>query len=656
MNEQMPVAEVSEAGAPPPSAWLRWLHSLEDGLLGLVLTALVVLPLTELVSRKLGWKGIKGSSQFILHFTLLVSVLGGAMASRAGRLLTLSSLPSQLKGRWKSGALLFSGAFSVAVSVVLAVAGWQFVQAESATGEIAYGIPRRAFQMFLPLGFALVALRLWWHSAAGWKGRALSLALSAALLGLAMKTPVDPATLLWPALAALTAATVFGAPIFVTLGCAAMILLWTSGRLVSLVPLEHYYLVTDPVLPSLPLFTLAGYFLAEGGASRRLIHVFEAWFGQFRGGPAIVTTLVCAFFTSFTGASGVTILALGPVLMPVLLQAKYSERSALGLVTGAGSLGLLFPPCLPLILYAVIAQRALQNLELPAGASVPEVTINELFLGGVGPGVLLVVLTSWWAIRAGPKGDVERPAFSWRKAGAALAEAKWELLLPVVTLGVLFSGLATTVEAAAVAALYAGFTQVVVHRDLHWRKDVPRVVAECGLIIGGVLLILGVAMGLTKYLIFADVPTAGVEWIQRAIHSKWVFLILLNLFLLAVGCLMNIYSAIVVVAPLVVPMALVFGVDPIHLGIIFLANLEIGFLLPPVGVNLFLSSYRFDKPLGTVVRSVLPMIGVLLVGVLLITYVPPLTTALPKLIKKEPRVALRPNPAAEGQSVEALKR
>src|SRR5262245_41317530 len=225
MNEQPPVAEASGLGAPPRSAWRRWLHRLEDGLLGLVLAALVILPLTDLVSRKLGWKGVKGSRQFILHFTLLVSVLGGAMASRAGRLLTLSSLPSQLKGRWKSGALLLSGSFSVAVSVVLAVAGWQFVQAESATREIAYGIPRRAFQIFLPLGFTLVALRLWWHSGAGWRSLALSLALSVALLGLAMKAPVEPVRLLWPALAALAVATVFGAPIFVTLGGAAMILL-----------------------------------------------------------------------------------------------------------------------------------------------------------------------------------------------------------------------------------------------------------------------------------------------------------------------------------------------------------------------------------------------------------------------------------------------
>jgi tripartite ATP-independent transporter DctM subunit len=644
MNELRPGAEPFEAGTQPLPAWQRWLRSVEDGLLGLVLAALVILPLTESVTRKLGWKGIRGSSDFIQHFTMLISVLGGVMAARSGRLLTLSSLPNQLKGRWKSGALILSGAFAVAVSVVLAAAGWQFVHAESARNEIAYGITRRAFQIFLPLGFALVAVRLWWHSAAGWKGRALSLALSAVLLGLALKTPVAPAALLWPALAALAVATVLGAPIFVTLGGAAMILLWTGGRQVSLIPLEHYYLVTDPLLPSLPLFTLAGYFLAEGGASRRLVHVFETWFGGFRGGHAIVTALVCAFFTSFTGASGVTILALGPVLMPVLLQAKYSERTALGLVTGAGSLGLLFPPCLPLILYAVIAQRTLQSLELPPGTPVPEVTINQLFLGGIGPGVLLVVLTAWWAIRAGPKEKVERPAFAWRDAGAALAEAKWELLLPVVTLGVLFSGLATPVEAAAVAALYAFFTQVVVHRDLHWFKDVPRVVAECGLIIGGVLLILGVAMGLTKFLILADVPTAGVEWIQRAIHSKWVFLILLNLFLLAVGCLMNIYSAIVVVVPLIVPMALVFGVDPVHLGIIFLANLEIGFLMPPVGVNLFLSSYRFQKPMGTVVRSVLPMIVVLLVGVLLITYVPPLTTALPKLLKKNSPPALGPKP------------
>ena len=387
------------------------------------------------------------------------------------------------------------------------------------------------------------------------------------------------------------------------------------------------------MLPSIPLFTLAGYFLAEGGASKRLVRVFQTVLGSFRGGPGIVTALVCAFFTSFTGASGVTILALGGLLMPVLIQAKYSEKSALGLVTGAGSLGLLFPPCLPLILYAVIAQRTIQNLEFPEGAVIPEVSINKLFLGGIGPGFLLVVLTALWAIRAGPKDRADRPAFNAREAVSALWAAKWELLLPVIALGVMLGGLATPVEAAAVSALYAFLTQTVIHRDLRLFKDVPRVMTECGMIIGGVLLILGVAMGLTKFLIMADVPTMGVEWVKGAVHSPWMFLLLLNLFLLVVGCLMDIYSAIVVVVPLIVPMGVAFGIDPIHLGIVFLANLQLGFLTPPVGMNLFLASYRFNKPMSTVIRATVPMMLVLLIGVILITYVPALTTWLPGLVK-----------------------
>jgi len=304
------------------------------------------------------------------------------------------------------------------------------------------------------------------------------------------------------------------------------------------------------------------------------------------------------------------------------------------LVTGSGSLGMLFPPCLPLILYAVIAQRTIQNLELPEGVAVPEVTINQMFLGGIGPGILLVVLTAWWAVRAGPKLVADRPKFDWHEARAALWEAKWELFLPVVVMGVMFGGLATAVEAAAVAALYAAFTQIVIHRDLRPFKDAPRVMAECGMIIGGVLLILGVATGFTRFLIFEEVPTAGVEWIKAAIHSPWVFLLLLNLVLFVVGCVMDIFSAIVVMVPLIVPMGLAFGIDPVHLGIVFLANLELGFLTPPVGVNLFLSSLRFNKPVSTVVRSIIPMLIVLGIGVLLITYVEWMSTGVLRLLGK----------------------
>jgi tripartite ATP-independent transporter DctM subunit len=507
------------------------------------------------------------------------------------------------------------------------------MMSEPADKILAYGIPYRAFHFSLPLGFAAVALRLCWTASNRWTGRGLALLLAALLVFIGVQSPVDPAKLIWPALILLGISTLLGAPIFTILGGAAIILFWGTGRPVSIMSVENYYLVTDAVLPSLPLFTLAGYFLAESGASKRLVRVFQALFAQFRGGPGIVTVLVCAFFTSFTGASGVTILALGGLLMPILIQAKYSERTALGLVTGAGSLGMLFPPCLPLILYAVIAQRTIQNLELPPGTAVPEVTINQMFLGGIGPGILLVVLTAWWAVRTGPKQAAGRSKFDWREAGAALWAAKWELFLPVVVLGVMFGGLATAVEAAAVAALYAAFTQTVVHRDLRPLKDVPRVMAECGMIIGGVLLILGVATGFTRFLIFEEVPTAGVEWIKGAIHSPWVFLLLLNLVLFVVGCVMDIFSATVVMVPLIVPMGLAFGIDPVHLGIVFLANLELGFLTPLVGVNLFLSSYRFNKPMSFVARAALPMMGVLAVGVILITYLPALTTWLPRMVK-----------------------
>ena len=621
------------AGPRPRPLWLRLLISGENALIVLVLALLVILPLAEVVLRKLTHVGIAGSSIFVQHFTLLVGMLGGAIAARDQRLLSLSSLPNQLHGRWKSAGHLFSSAVAAAISVMLCLAGWQFVRAEPADKILAYGIPLRAFQIFLPVGFGVVALRLLWHASSRWSGRALTLLAAATLVWVGLKSPVDPGKLVWPAMSALALATVFGAPLFTTLGGAAMILFWGTSRPLSLMPLEHYYLVTDAVLPSIPLFTLAGYFLAEGGASQRLVRVFQSLVGPFRGGPGIATALVCAFFTSFTGASGVTILALGGLLMPVLIQAQYSERAALGLVTGAGSLGVLFPPCLPLILYAVIAQRTIQNLELPEGTPPPEVTINQLFLGGVGPGVLLVALTAWWATRAGPKHKYDRPAFNGRQAASAVWAAKWELLLPVIALSVMLGGLATPVEAAAISALYAFITQVVIHRDLSLFQEVPSVMTQCGLLIGGVLLILGVAMGLTKFFIMAEVPTSSAEWIKGAIHSPWLFLLLLNLFLLVVGCLMDIYSAIVVVVPLIVPMGLAFGIDPIHLGIVFLANLQLGFLTPPVGMNLFLSSYRFNKPMSYVIRATVPMIFVLLIGVLLITYLPPLTTILPRLLK-----------------------
>jgi tripartite ATP-independent transporter DctM subunit len=377
-------------------------------------------------------------------------------------------------------------------------------------------------------------------------------------------------------------------------------------------------LVINPVLPTLPLFTLAGYFLAEGGSPRRLVRVFYSLFGRFRGGPAIVTVLVCAFFTSITGASGVTILALGGLLMPILSGARYSEKDSLGLMTGAGSLGLLLPPCLPLIVYAIVAK----------------VPIESMFLGGLIPAFVMIVATAVWGVLRGKGGSADRTPFDLREACRALWDAKWELLMPVVAFVALFSGLVTTVQAAAVTAFYAFLVVTVIHRELKIFRDLPRVMSECGLLIGGVLLILGVSLGFTNYLVDAEVPANAVAWATLHIHSPFWFLLLLNLFLLIVGCLMEIYPAIVVEVPLLVPLGAAFGIDPIRLGIIFLANMELGYLTPPVGLNLLMSSYRFRKPVPEVLRATLPVIAVLSVGVLLITYIPILTTALPRWFGK----------------------
>ncbi len=583
--------------------------------LSLILAAMVVLPLAESALRATLATGISGVNSLVQHLTLLVGMLGGAVAARENRLLALATGAILPAGKLRAGGKLFGNAFGAAITALLCAASVRFIEAERASGGIlAYDIPIWVVQLALPLGFAAVALRLLWHASGSWGGRVLAGLISGAVVWAGVQAPWPPESLVLPALVALLAATVFGAPVFTTLGGAALILFWGAGQPVASIPLDHYRLVTNPTLPTIPLFTMAGYFLAEGGASKRLIRVFQALVGQFRGGPAIVTALVCAFFTSFTGASGVTILALGGLLMPILLAARYSEKTALGLLTGAGSLGLLFPPCLPLILYAIIAR----------------ITIEQMFLGGIVPGVLLVAMTAWWGVRQGPKEAAATKVFDAREAARALWDAKWELLLPVVALASLFGGFATPVEAAALTALYAFVVETFIYRDLKILRDVPRVMSECGLLVGGVLLILGVALGFTNYLVDAQVPMRALEWVTASIHSRWLFLLLLNVLLLIVGCLMDIFSAIVVVVPLIVPMGEAFGIDPVHLGIIFLANLELGYLTPPVGLNLFLASYRFGKPLSEVYRAVVPMLLVLLTGVLLITYLPPLTTALPR--------------------------
>jgi tripartite ATP-independent transporter DctM subunit len=599
------------------AGWRRLAAGAETHALALALGAMMLLPLVEIVLRKLLHTGISGETALVQHLVLIAGMIGAAVAARQQKLLAIGSVDMFLKDpRWRAATKALSSVVAATVTTFLCVASVQFVLSERAAAtQLTYGIPVWMVELVLPLGFGVIALRILGNVAGGTRFRVVAVALAALLALVATLPPVAPSRLVVPAFVLLLLATALGAPIFTTLGGAGLILFWGDQSPIGSLTVDHYGLVTNPTLPTVPLFTLAGYFLAEGGASKRLIRLFQALVGRMRGGPAILVALVCAFFTSFTGASGVTILALGGLLMPVLLAARYTENAALGLLTATGSLGMLFPPCLPLIFYAVIAQ----------------VDIKEMFLGGIGPGMLLLMLTAIWGVTQAPRVAAgPRAPFDWHEAGLAFWDAKWELLIPVVALGGMFSGLATPVEAAALTACYAFVIETFVHPDLKLAGDVPRVMAEAGVLVGGVLLILGVALGFTNYLSFAEVPAHAVSWVSATVHSRWAFLLLLNAFLLVVGMLMDVYSAIVIVVPLLLPLGVAFGVEPVHLGIIFLANLELGFLTPPVGVNLFLSSLRFGKPVSQVFRAVVPMTVVLLIGVLLITYVPWMTTALPR--------------------------
>lgn len=574
---------------------------------------MAALPLIEALLRSTAGVGVPGAGPLVQHLTLWVAFLGAALAAREGRLLTLATgelMPRDGWGRW---ARPFAAGVAVLVTLLLARAGLDLVLIErQAGGTFAAGIPTWIAQLVMPLALTVIALRLAWRAGDGWRERLGPWLLMPVALWLGHRPELLEGGPAWPWLLLVVAATVLGGPIFAALGGAAVFLFLADGVPIAAIPAETYRLTVSPTLPAIPLFTLAGFVLAEGGASGRLVAVFRALFGWIPGGSAIVAAVVCAFFTVFTGGSGVTILALGALLYGALEADGYPERFSLGLLTASGSLGLLFPPALPLILYGIVAQ----------------VPIRDLFLGGLLPGALLVALVAAWGAREGWRTGAGRHAFTARAAAEALWAAKWELALPLLVLVAIFGGFATLVEASALAAAYALVIQVLVYRDLRPVADLPRVFHRCTVLLGGVLIILGVAMGLTSYLVDAQVPARLVEWGQSTIESRLLFLLGLNAFLLVVGCLMDIFSATVVVVPLIVPLGVAFGIDPIHLGIIFIANLELGYLTPPVGLNLFLASYRFEKPLLEVWRSVVPPLLILAIGVLLITYLPGLTLAL----------------------------
>ena len=579
----------------------------ERGLAIAALSLMALLPVAELVARQAGLGGVPGSTVFVQHLTLWVAFLGAALAASSDRLLSLSA-NTFLPQRWAVAVRVFASGLCAAIAAALGWASLQFVGSQREGGAVlALGVAKWVAQIVMPLGFALIALRA--VRGAGPRGAQRLAAALFLLLPLALAwapRPEGPLAL-WIGVPVIIAGALLGLPIFATLGGIALLLFWNAGLPVASVPVETYRLVASPVLPSLPLFTFAGYLLVEGGASARLLRVYTAWLGWLPGGLAIATAVGCAIFT--WAGSGVTILSMGGLLLPMLVKARYSERFSIGLINGSGSLGLLFPPSLPVILYGVYSQTA----------------ISTLFVAGFLPGLLMVVMVSGWGVFQAARCDAERARFSFPEARRALWDAKWELAVPLLVLVGLFGGFGTLVEAGAITVVYSFFVESFVAKGISLRRDFPRIALECLTVVGGVLMIIGVAVGLTSYLVAAQVPGMLTDWVALHIHSKYLFLLLLNMVLLVKGSFMDVFSAIIVLVPLITPIAAGFGIDPVQLGIVFLANLELGYLTPPIGMNLCLSALRFKQSMTAVYRATLPVYLILLAGVLLITYVPELT-------------------------------
>lgn len=411
----------------------------------------------------------------------------------------------------------------------------------------------------------------------------------------------------------------FGAPLFSVIVAGALLGFHRTGIDLSVIAIEINRLADMPVLIAIPLFTFAGYVLGESSAPHRLVQVSRLLLGWLPGGLAIVALVACALFTAFTGASGVTIVALGALLYPALKEAGYSDNFNLGLITTSGSLGLLFAPSLPLILYAVVAQQ--MNLGEP-------VRIEDLFIAGILPGLLmLLVLSVWSGWQRRRHVRLPKQKYNAKEVRTILLDAAWELPLPFLVLGGIYTGFIAVSEAAALTAFYVLIVEVVIKHEVKI-VELPHIIRDSMIMVGGIMIILGVSLASTNYLIDAEVPTRAFDLVRSLIDSKWTFLILLNLFLLILGMMLDIFSAIIIMIPLILPIAIGYGINPLHLGIIFLANMQIGYFTPPVGMNLFIASYRFDKPVWDIYKATLPFFFILLIIVLVITYWPALSLAL----------------------------
>ena len=575
---------------------------------------LISFPIFQIIGRYINFFSIPASQEIVQHMTLWIGFVGAVIAARSNKLLSVVREPVFKSMKKVSLPQFFVHIFSLSVVFVLSVSYLKMIQIGfQYPNYIAPFIPTWFAQSIIPLGLILIWYQMILTSSSDFKYRLFVSIFSIipTLILYYWQFPLANPLLLWSKVIFSVILVAFGLPIFILLASLAIFFFlseptdWaTNYDLISTISDSAYRIVVSPTLAAIPIFTLAGYILAESKISDRLIKFFKASLGWLPGSTVLIVVILCAFFTALTGGSGVTILALGAILYPILVHDGYSKRFSLGIITTAGSLGLLFPPSLPAIIYSVTAG----------------INPLELFRQALIPAIFLISIMFFYGLYMLPKNKkVEK--FNFKNSYSYAKIAKWEIAIPLLIVISLFSGFATLVESAALLVLYVLTVELYIFKDVSF-KDLPKIIIDCSTLVGGVIIILGFAMGFTGYLVDAQIPLKILNFVQSTISSKIIFLLALNILLLIIGCLMDVFSAIIVVVPLIAPLATYFGIDPFHLAIIFIANLELGYITPPVGMNLYLSSYRFDKDMPTIYNATLPFFFIRLIGVLIITYIP----------------------------------
>ena len=592
----------------------NYLNRAIDWLCLFLFLILISFPIFQILGRYISFFSIPASQEIVQHMTLWIGFIGAVIAARSNKLLSVVREPvfdSSTKVDWPK---FFVHVFSLSIVFVLSISYLKMIQIGFQYPDyIAPYIPTWFAQSIIPLGLILIWYQMIMTSSTDLKYRVLLTVISIipTVILYFWQFPLANPLLLWTKVLFAISLVAFGLPIFILLASLSIFFFlsepseWaTNYDLISTISDSAYRIVVSPTLAAIPIFTLAGYILAESNISERLIRFFKASLGWLPGSTVLIVVLLCAFFTALTGGSGVTILALGAILYPILIHDGYSKRFSLGIITTAGSLGLLFPPSLPAIIYSVTAG----------------INPLELFKQALIPAIFLMSIMFFYGLYKRPKSKtVER--FVFKDAFETAKIAKWEIAIPLLIILSLFSGFATLVESAALLVLYVLTVELYIFKDISF-KNLPKIIIDCSTLVGGVLIILGFAMGFTGYLVDAQIPLKILNFVQSTISSKIIFLLALNILLLIVGCLMDVFSAIIVVVPLIAPLATYFGIDPFHLAIIFIANLELGYITPPVGMNLYLSSYRFEKDMPTIYSATLPFFFIRLIGVILITYIP----------------------------------